>query len=353
MNKEKTVVIGMSGGVDSSVAALLLKQQGYRVIGLFMHNWDDEGKDFSECSSSRDWSDVAKVCATLDIPYYLVDYRKEYKEQVFAPFIEEYKKGFTPNPEILCNKFIKFDLLLNKAKSLGADYLATGHYAQVKQGKLLTAKDQSKDQTYFLSAISKSCLKDLLFPLGDVLKTDVRKLAKAHNLLTHNKKDSTGICFIGERKFDQFLANYIPKHPGKFCRLNGEIVGQHQGVCFYTIGQRRNLGLGGAGDRWYVVKKNQAENIVYVERDFSHPELYQKHLIGRYINWLDTPPKAPFACQAKIRYRQDSQDCIIEAINSKQVHVIFKQAQRAITPKQSIVFYKDNICLGGAVIQDL
>lgn len=352
MNSQKTVVVGMSGGVDSSVAALLLKQQGYRVIGIFMHNWDDNGTPFSECTASHDWSDVAKICATLDIPYYLVDYRKEYKEQVFKPFLADYSKGHTPNPDILCNKYIKFDLLLKKACSLGADYLATGHYANTQAGKLLTAKDQSKDQTYFLHAICGKHLEKILFPLGNLLKADVRQIAKEHHLLTHNKKDSTGICFIGERKFDQFLANYLPRNPGDFCRLNGQVVGKHQGACFYTIGQRRHLGLGGAGERWYVVKKDMAKNIVYVERSFSHPELYQDHLTANALTWIQYSPKTPFVCQAKIRYRQEAQDCTIEKIENETVFVSFKNPQRAITPRQSIVFYYKNECLGGAVIQE-
>lgn len=352
MSSQKTVVVGMSGGVDSSVAALLLKQQGYRVIGIFMHNWDDNGTPFNECTASNDWSDVAKVCATLDIPYYLVDYRKEYKEQVFQPFLADYKKGHTPNPDILCNKYIKFDLLFKKACSLGADYLATGHYAQTKAGKLLCAKDDTKDQTYFLYAILGKHLNKILFPLGNMLKSKVRQLAKENHLLTHNKKDSTGICFIGERKFDRFLANYIPKNPGNFCRLDGSIVGKHQGVCFYTIGQRRNLGLGGAGERWYVIKKDMIKNIVYVERNFSHPELLQSQVVGDEVSWLGAPPKTPFECQAKIRYRQRAQDCTIEKIEKNQIFVRFKEPQRAVTPRQSVVFYYKDECLGGAVIQD-
>jgi tRNA-uridine 2-sulfurtransferase len=354
--KNKTVVVGMSGGVDSSVSALLLKQAGYRVIGAFMHNWDSDNNVSHGCQAEKDWSDVASVCAKLDIPYYSFDFRKEYYTHVFEPFLDEYKKANTPNPDILCNKKIKFNVFYKKALELGADYIATGHYARIKENNLFKGLDASKDQTYFLYSVDKACLRKVLFPIGGLQKQEVREIAREYNLSVCDKKDSTGICFIGERKFKKFINQYIPSKPGKFCRLNGEEVGEHDGVWFYTIGQRRQLGLGGEGKRWFVVKKDIKENIVYVERNGQHPQLYASYLEASSLNWLNEYNMKigdQFSCKAKIRYRQIEQECVVKIIDNKRVRVSFTDLQWALSLQQSVVFYNESQCIGGGVIDEI
>jgi tRNA-specific 2-thiouridylase len=349
-NSQKTVVVGMSGGVDSSVAALLLKEQGYKVIGLFMKNWDE---DSPECTSEEDYQDVTKICEKLDIPYYTINFVKEYWENVFQDFLEEYKKGRTPNPDILCNREIKFKVFYDKAMALGADYLATGHYCQTNQkGELIKGLDPNKDQSYFLYAVQSDVLKNVLFPIGHLEKPEVRRLAEEHDLVTHDKKDSTGICFIGERNFRNFLSSYIKNAQGKFEDLEGNIVGDHQGVPFYTLGQRKGLGLGGPGEPWFVVGKDLRRNVVQVARGLKHPALFSDYLTVTDLSWVTQEPQYPLKCTAKIRYRQKDQECLIER-DKNGLKVTFPIPQRAATPGQSVVFYKGNTCLGGGIIDSV
>lgn len=350
-NKQKTVIVGMSGGVDSSVAALLLKKEGYEVIGVFMKNWEEQKEDSSECTSAEDWSDVSRVCSKLDIPFYSMNFSKEYYSEVFTPFLEDYKKGLTPNPDILCNKEIKFKAFYKKALELGADYVATGHYCHTENGKLVKALDKKKDQTYFLYAIDGKCLDKVLFPLGQMEKEEVRKIAKENGLSVHSKKDSTGICFIGERNFRDFMGKYIKQKEGDFCLLDGKVVGKHYGTSFYTVGQRKGLGLGGEGSRWFVVKKDHEKNIVYVTREENHPLLFSDKVIIHDLTWLNEEPKSfPFHCSAKIRYRQEDQDCVIEKIENGKAYLSFKKPQKAVAVRQSVVFYNGEVCLGGGVV---
>lgn len=349
----KTVVVGMSGGVDSSVTALMLKELGYNVIGIFMKNWEEEIDGV--CPATQDYEDVVKVASHIGIPYYPINFSKEYKEQVFADFLTELKKGNTPNPDILCNREIKFKLLLDTATKLGAAGLATGHYAQNMYSQdgfsLVKSVDQNKDQTYFIYTLNQEILSKVLFPIGTLPKGVVRKIALDHGLAVAQKKDSTGICFIGERNFRQFLSQHIGYKPGNFRTLDGRVVGTHHGVAFYTIGQRRGLAIGGAGDAWFVVKKDVEENIVWVVQGAMHPALFADELTAQTPSWVNHAPKElPLHCHAKIRYRQPDEPCIIEKIEDGSLFVRFKVPQRAITPQQSIVFYKDNICLGGAII---
>ncbi len=346
----KTVVVGMSGGVDSSVTALLLKQQGFRVIGMFMKNWEEEG---NQCVSARDFEDVVKVSAQLDIPYYAVNFVKEYKAQVFSHFLAELEAGFTPNPDILCNREIKFKAFLEKALGLGADYLATGHYCRKSEAsELLKGTDPQKDQSYFLYTLKAPLLEKVLFPIGHLHKTEVRRIAKEYGLATSEKKDSTGICFIGERDFKEFTGRYLGYKPGNFENLKGEIVGHHDGIAFYTIGQRKGLKIGGPGEAWFVVGKDIARNVVIVEQGKDHPSLYQNELTAADLSWVSSKaPAIPYMCSAKVRYRQPEQPCCIEKIENGQAFVRFLSPQRAITPRQSIVFYEGDRCLGGGVIQ--
>lgn len=341
------IVVGMSGGVDSAVSALLLKEQGHEVIGLFMRNWEEEE---GACHALEDYEDVVKVCEHLKIPYYSVSFAKEYWENVFSHFLEELKLGFTPNPDILCNREIKFKLLLDKALSLGADYLATGHYCQTDHTKLIKGSDPQKDQSYFLYTLKEKILPSVLFPVGHLEKTAVRALAKKAGLANAEKKDSTGICFIGKRDFKSFLNRYLPYQKGAFQTLNGNTVGEHDGIAYYTIGQRKGLGIGGPGDAWFVVKKDVAKNIVFIEQGEDHPALYTSELVATDVSWIGTPPLAPFHCKAKVRYRQPDQACTITQIDTNCLHVTFDQPQRAVTPRQSIVFYDREVCLGGALI---
>ena len=346
----RTVVVGMSGGVDSSVSALLLKQQGFRVIGLFMKNWEETDPLTGTCTSAQDFEDVEKVCSQLDIPYYGINFVSEYRDLVFAEFLQELRMGFTPNPDILCNKWIKFDVFLQKAKEVGADCIATGHYCQTDGIHLLKGADPLKDQSYFLHAIAGNSLEKVLFPIGGMEKTEVRRLAQLHGLPVFNKKDSTGICFIGERNFTKFVSQYIPMESGEFRTLDETVVGKHCGTCFYTLGQRRHLGLGGPGPRWFVVAKDVKRNIVYVERG-EHPSLFSHSLCADRVSWIaGTAPDFPLRCHAKIRYRQADQACTIETSENGKLRVQFEAPQRAITPGQAVVFYQKEVCLGGGVI---
>ncbi len=356
MNNQTTIIVGMSGGVDSSVSALLLKQQGYRVIGLFMKNWEEEDEN-GQCTSVNDYNDVRKVCDQLDIPYYGVNFVEDYRRQVFELFIEDFKRGLTPNPDILCNKEIKFKTFLNKAKELGADYLATGHYAQIGQlngqSCLLKGKDAGKDQSYFLYTLTHGILDKVKFPIGHLEKSEVRRLAREHGLATSEKKDSTGICFIGERHFRSFLSQYIGAQPGSFQTLDGKIVGKHMGAAYYTLGQRKGMGIGGPGDAWFVVGKDIDKGIVYVEQGANHPALYCDELIAKNLSWVNDAPKFPLNYQSKVRYRQEDHPCTLNWIKEGRAHVTFPHPQRAVTPGQSVVFYDGEVCLGGGVISEV
>lgn len=353
------VVVGMSGGVDSSVVAALLKEQGYEVIGLFMHNWEEDD-DNGVCTSVQDYEDVKRVCNKIGIPYYSVNFAHEYLDRVFKYFLEEYEKGRTPNPDVLCNREIKFGPFLEYAKSLGADYIATGHYAKVERKNgftyLMKAKDTNKDQTYFLNQLNQEQLKNVLFPLGDMVKPDVRKIAEKYSLSTAEKKDSTGICFIGERRFRQFLKSYLPCNRGDIVDLNGNKVGEHEGVIYYTIGQRKGLNIGGKSDgngkRWFVVKKDVKQNKLIVSQGEPN-ELFSNGLITYDVNWIPQAPQTQeFDCYAKFRYRQPDQKVHV-CIEPNQVKVIFKEKQRAVTPGQYVVFYDEVNCLGGGVIEEV
>ena len=353
---KKTVVVGMSGGVDSSVAALLLKNQGYNVIGLFMKNWEEENHS-GACTAEEDYSDVRRVCSVLDIPYYTVNFSKEYMDRVFKYFLQEYKSGRTPNPDVLCNREIKFGPFKDYAMSLGADYIATGHYCGVKHDGdvhyLLKCKDTNKDQTYFLNQVTQSQLSNVLFPLQDMLKPEVRKIAEENGLVTAGKKDSTGICFIGERNFKQFLMNYIPAQEGDIKTYDGKVLGKHSGLMYYTVGQRRGLDIGGIkgeDGRWFVIEKDLKNNILYVAHG-EEDRLYSKALKMNSCNFMPgTPDKKVFECTAKFRYRQDEQKVLVN-IKEKEIIVEFEKKQRAITEGQYAVFYLNEYCLGGGVIE--
>lgn len=354
--EKKTVVVGMSGGVDSSVAALLLKEQGYNVVGLFMLNWE-ENDDNGACTAEDDYADVRRVSSLLDIPYYTVNFAKEYMDRVFSYFLAEYKAGRTPNPDVLCNREIKFAPFKDYARSLGADFIATGHYCGIehKDGLhyLKKALDQNKDQTYFLNQLSQSQLDGVLFPLQDLPKPKVREIALANGLATAKKKDSTGICFIGERNFRKFLQEYLPAQPGKMIDMTGKVVGEHIGLMYYTIGQRRGLGLGGVqGEegRWFVLKKDLGKNILYVSHGDESP-LYSKACEVSQMNWIPgMPPVSELSCKAKFRYRQDEQEVLVKIKDPTHVRIEFKEGQRAVTEGQYAVLYSGNLCLGGGVI---
>ncbi len=349
------VVVGISGGVDSSVAAYLLKKQGHEVIGLFMINWEEDGV----CTAEDDFEDVKRVCTKLDIPYFSVNYAKEYYDRVFKYFLAEYKAGRTPNPDVLCNREIKFGPFLEQAKKLGADMIATGHYAKTyqKDGKtyLAKAKDLSKDQSYFLNQLSQAQLSSCLFPLADIEKKEVRKIAAELGLSTAEKKDSTGICFIGERNFRQFLKKYLPAQEGDICTLDGKVVGRHEGLMYYTIGQRRGLNIGGKqdgnGQRWFVLKKDLKNNILYVSQG-ECDELFTDGLEADTFNWIPTLPKEKeFDCFAKFRYRQPDQKVHVTVTGKDTIKVDFYEKQRAITEGQFVVLYQeDGTCLGGGII---
>jgi len=345
----------MSGGVDSSVSALLLKEQGHDVIGLFMKNWE-ETDTRGVCQSSREYEDVVAVCNQIGIPYYSVNFVKEYRDLVFNQFLADCQAGLTPNPDVLCNREIKFKAFFNKAMEFGADYLATGHYCRVQtpphgNSLLLKGSDPNKDQSYFLYAINQKALSRTLFPVGHLLKSQVRAIARQAKLATSEKKDSTGICFIGERNFKQFLSQFLGFQKGPLLTLDGKKVGEHDGFAYYTIGQRKGLGLGGEGEAWFVVGKNPARNAVFVERGENHPALFCNELIAHQLTWINDMPAVPFHCTAKIRYRQNDVPCEVSAQEPGCLRVVFRDPQRAVTSGQSVVFYDGDITLGGGVIR--
>ncbi len=354
-------MVGVSGGVDSSVAALLLLEQGYEVHGVFMKNWEDAYK-VGYCSDDEDWEDANEVCQTLNIPLHSVNFSSEYWEQVFETFLKEHRLGRTPNPDILCNREIKFKAFLDYAlRYLGADYIATGHYARTVHVDdalhLLKGKDTAKDQSYFLYTLNETQLRHCLFPVGDLFKHQVRALAAESDLVTHDKKDSTGICFIGERKFREFLSRYLPAQPGKMLATTGDYMGEHMGLMFYTLGQRHGLGIGGqaanSGEPWYVVDKDCENNVLVVAQGNANPLLYHCRLRASELHWISRElPTTPFHCWAKSRYRQPDQACVIQALDAATgtCQVRFAQPQRALTPGQSIVFYRHEECLGGGII---
>ena len=351
------VVAGMSGGVDSAVAALLAKREGHDVTGVFMNNWEEKDER-GVCTAEKDWADARRVCDVLGIPVYSVNFAKEYRERVFSHFLEEYKKGRTPNPDVLCNREIKFDVFLRFARSLGAEYLATGHYARVEHGsvhRLLTARDANKDQTYFLYMLGQEALSRAMFPLAGLLKSDVREIARRENIPVAEKKDSTGVCFIGERDFREFLKGYIPAQPGDMRTPDGKKVGEHAGLVYYTLGQRRGLGIGGSGtgERWFVVGKDMATNTLVVEQGADSPLLYSGAAEGSECTWTRGYPPArdgeKLRVKVRLRHRQPLQDCTATLLGDR-VHMDFDVPQRAVTPGQSAVFYLDGECLGGAVV---
>ncbi|MAR92820.1 MAG: tRNA 2-thiouridine(34) synthase MnmA [Pseudomonadota bacterium] len=359
----KKVIVGMSGGVDSSVSAWVLLQQGYQVEGLFMKNWEeDDGTEY--CTALADLADARQVAETLGIRLHTANFAAEYWDRVFEHFIAEYSAGRTPNPDILCNKEIKFRAFLDYALTLGADYIATGHYARrgaataspdgAATASLMKGADHNKDQSYFLHAVGGTQLAQTLFPLGEMEKSEVRAIARDQGFDNHDKKDSTGICFIGERRFKDFLEQYIPARPGAMVTDQGEVIGEHSGLMFYTIGQRQGLGIGGLPDKseapWFVLDKDLESNRLIVGQGTHHPALYTNCLATEAPFWITGAPELPLTCRAKTRYRQPDQDCIIEPGDNGLV-VRFKQPQRAVTPGQSVVFYSADTCLGGAVIE--
>lgn len=348
------VFVGLSGGVDSAVTALLLKQQGYNVIGVFMKNWEDDDND-EYCSSRQDLIDAVSIADTLDIPIETVNFAKEYKDRVFSYFLHEYSAGRTPNPDILCNSEIKFKAFLDYAVSLGADFIATGHYAQIRKVEdgyqLLKAVDDSKDQSYFLHRLTQAQLSRAIFPLGTLLKSQVREIARQNNLSNYAKKDSTGICFIGERPFREFLNRYLPAQPGLMCTPEGKVVGEHMGLSFYTIGQRQGLGIGGQGMPWFVADKSIPDNRLIVVQGHDHPALLTTSLDAMGLHWIkDAMPDMSGEYTAKIRYRQAAVSCHFTQISDTHARFEFDEAQWAATPGQSVVLYDDEICLGGGVI---
>lgn len=348
----------MSGGVDSSVTALILKEQGYDVVGVFMKNWDDTN-EYGVCTATEDYKDVAKVANQIGIPYYSVNFEKEYWDRVFQYFLDEYKLGRTPNPDVMCNKEIKFKAFLDYALQLGADYVATGHYAQVEKDEngfvhMLRGIDQNKDQTYFLSQLSQEQLSKTMFPLGGMEKPEVRAIAEQAGLATAKKKDSTGVCFIGEKNFKEFLGHYLPAQKGKMMTLDGEVKGEHDGLMYYTIGQRQGLGIGGGGktqEPWFVVGKELTTNTLYVGQGFHHPALYASHLEATDIHFTtdESKPKE-FSCTAKFRYRQQDTAVHVVLHEGNKATVTFAEPVRAVTPGQAVVFYDGMECLGGGLI---
>lgn len=351
--KKKRVIVGMSGGVDSSVAALLLKQKGYEVIGVFMKNWTHE-QETSACPWEDDYKDMRRVCEQLEIPYYTFNFEQEYRDRVFAYFLKEYKAGRTPNPDVMCNTEIKFRVFLERAQELKADFIATGHYARTKKiGKtvqLLKGKDSNKDQTYFIHHLNQKQLQKILFPIGHLPKPKVRQLAEQAGLIVAKKPDSQGICFIGKIDFRQFLSQYIPKEPGNIQTVEGQILGQHIGLPFYTIGQREGLGIGGTGP-YFVVEKKVKTNTLIVAQGENHPALFAKALLATDVHWISGKAPKKLSMKAKIRYRTPDQSCKLIPSRKNSYTVQFTKPQRAITPGQFVVFYSGQTCLGGGVIQ--
>ncbi len=365
-NRNKKVIVGMSGGVDSSVSAYLLKQQGYQVEGLFMKNWEED--DNTEyCSAAEDLADAQAVCDKLGIHLHTINFAAEYWDNVFEHFLAEYKAGRTPNPDILCNKEIKFKAFLEFADEvLAADYIAMGHYVRrtfptdsTEKVRMLRGIDSNKDQSYFLYTLSHEQIAKSLFPVGELEKPEVRRIAEEQGLVTAKKKDSTGICFIGERKFTEFLAQYLPAQPGIIETVDGIEIGEHQGLMYHTLGQRKGLHIGGqkGGDGneapWYVVDKDLKRNALLVAQGHDHPKLFSKGLIAGQLHMVDRAPiTEPLKCTVKTRYRQQDISCTIEPINAEQIKVIFDEPQAAVTPGQSAVFYHNDTCLGGGIIEE-
>jgi tRNA-specific 2-thiouridylase len=349
----------MSGGVDSSVAALLLKREGHDVLGLFMKNWEDDDTD-EHCSSRQDLIDAVAVAERIGIDIEAVNFSAEYKERVFEDFLAEYRAGRTPNPDVLCNAEIKFRAFLDHALELGADFIATGHYAQVRECEglyqLLKAEDGTKDQSYFLYRLDQAQLAKTLFPLGGLYKRDVRDIARREGLPNHDKRDSTGICFIGERPFRQFLNRYLPANPGEIYSVDGRLVGRHMGLTFYTLGQRQGLGIGGQrdgdGDAWYVTDKDVRRNRLIVVQGREHRSLYSSHLTATKLNWISgSPPHCQWVYGAKTRYRQKDAPCTLVDCSRERCAIDFAEPQWAVTPGQSVVLYESRVCLGGGIIE--
>jgi len=353
------VIVGMSGGVDSSVAAHLLQQQGYDVQGLFMSNWDEDESGY--CTAAQDYQDARAVCAQLGIALHKVSFAGEYRERVFQYFLDEYRAGRTPNPDVLCNREIKFGVCFDYARRLGAQWVATGHYARVTHGdraSLLKGVDPAKDQSYFLHAMPSAALAHTLFPIGDLQKDQVRAIARTLTLPVFDKKDSTGICFIGERPFAQFLAHYLPAQPGDIESIDGQQLGRHQGLMSYTLGQRQGIGIGGRADAsaaaWYVAGKDLSRNVLTVVQGHDHPALQSDALTATQLTWVaGAAPAGRFHCTAKVRYRQADQDCTVEMLPDGACAVRFTTPQRAVTPGQYVVFYSESECLGGGVIESV
>ena len=368
---KKRVILGLSGGVDSSVAAVKLLEEGYEVIGVFMRNWDSAtnndflgNPDFNSdvCPQEKDYQDAMKVAEKLGIELKRVDFIEEYWEYVFKYFLAEYAAGRTPNPDLMCNKEIKFKAFLDYANSLNADYIAMGHYARsihdpVKGSYLLRGLDNNKDQTYFLALLSQKQIEKALFPIGEMQKKEVREVAVKFDLATATKKDSTGICFIGERRFHQFLQNYLPAKPGKMVRLNGEIIGNHDGLMYYTIGQRKGLGIGGiqgySTEPWFVVGKDLEHNLLYVEQGIDNEYLYSDFCIVKDLNWINEVPVVGKEYQAKFRYREKDNSVVITVLEDNLMHVKFNSLVRAVTPGQACVIYDNEICMGGGIINEV
>jgi len=356
------IIVGMSGGVDSSVSALLLQQQGYSISGVFMKNWEDKDPD-GHCSAAVDAQDAMQVCDKIGIPMDAINFANEYWDRVFEYFLEEYRSGRTPNPDILCNQEIKFKAFLNYALKQGADKIATGHYARIAeedgQFKLLKGKDDNKDQSYFLYTLGQAQLSKALFPLGELPKSEVRRIAAEAGFENYAKKDSTGICFIGEREFKTFLNTYLPAQPGDIQTLDGKTIGQHDGLMFHTIGQRKGLKIGGlredsSGEAWYVCDKNIDDNVLLVVQGADHPALFKQVLSAINLHWVSGKrPALPCHCNAKVRYRQKDQPCTIVSLDDDTISVLFDEPQRAVTPGQSIVFYNQDECMGGGIIDQI
>lgn len=354
------IIVGMSGGVDSSVTALLLQQQGYQVEGLFMKNWEGDDTD-DYCPARKDMLDAQQVCDKLGIPLHIRNFAKQYWDGVFAHFLAEYEAGRTPNPDILCNKEIKFKAFLDEAIALGAAGIATGHYARISyqngRFQLRTGLDKNKDQSYFLYTLKQHQLAHALFPVGELEKPAVRALAEQHGFITHDKKDSTGICFIGERNFKDFLQTYLDKQQtGDMFTPEGKVVGKHTGLAYYTLGQRKGLGIGGGhgneDDAWFVADKDMTNNRLIVVQGHNNPAMLKSRLTAQNMDWCDTPPKTGDKLTAKVRYRQQSQACTVTAIDDNSLSLTFDFPQRAVTPGQSVVLYDGDVCLGGAIITE-
>jgi tRNA-specific 2-thiouridylase len=354
-NSETRVVVGMSGGVDSSVTALVMKELGYEVIGIFMKNWDDTD-EFGVCTAEQDAEDVRRVCDQIGIPFYTVNFEREYYDKVFEYFLDEYRRGRTPNPDVMCNREIKFGEFLARVLDLGADYVATGHYAKLLEvdGKLELHRgnDRNKDQTYFLMALTQQQLSKAMFPIGSLPKPVVREIAEAAGLATAKKKDSTGVCFIGERNFKAFLSQYLPAQSGNMETYEGEVKGRHDGLMYYTLGQRQGLGIGGAGsgEPWFVAGKDLARNVLLVVQGEKHPALYSVSLDATGVNWVAGDAPQTFHCTAKFRYRQPDQGVTVQVQADGGIHVVFDEPQKAVTPGQAVVFYDGDVCLGGGTI---